>query len=309
MKHLLIATDFSECAEQAIEAAKSLLAVLPPSGVRVTLLTVVEDTIPTGIQFEFGIAPIDSASVVAAATKHAAAKLEQLRARHFAAIAGGCVCLQNDEGVDTEIVRYAQEHQVDLLLLATHGRRGLRRLIAGSVTERVVHSAVCPVLVIPPTNTLHAGRDETTHIVVTTDLSKASERALPVARALFDAYDSGHARLTILHIAENMVDATFNMPLGESVDAIRSELEQRANNRLEELRMTYFNATLATTSIIRGERSPAEELRSYMRSHHANVLVIASQGHGAFDRLVLGSVTEKLVRRAECCVLVVPPTP
>ena len=308
MTHLLIATDFSECAEQALEAAKSLLTVLSKDGIRITMLTVVEDTIPTGIQFEFGIAPIDSATVVAAATKHAAAKLQALRTQHFPTVEGGCVCLQNNEGVDSEIVRYAREHQVDMMILATHGRRGLRRLIAGSVTERVLHTTPCPLLVVPPQNTLHADRYGTTHIVVSTDLSKASERAMPIARKLFDAYDSAHARLTLLYIAENMVDATFNIPLGESVDAIRSELEERANARLEELRMTYFGGTLATTTIIRGERPPAEELRAYVRSHHANLLVIASQGHGAFDRLVVGSVTEKLVRRSECCVLVVPPS-
>lgn len=307
MNHILITTDFSECAEQALDAAKSLLKVLPREGFRITLLTVVEDTIPTGIQFEFGIAPIDSASVLAAATKHAAAKLQELRTRHFPAVEGGCVCLQNDEGVDSEIVRYAREHQVDLIIMATHGRRGLRRLIAGSVTERVVHSTPCPLLVVPPKNTLHADRDGTTHIVVATDLSKASERALPIARKLFDAYDSAHARLTLLYVAENMVEATFNMPLGESVEAIRSELEARANERLEELRMTYLAGSMATTTIIRGERPPAEELKGYLRSHHANLLVIASQGHTAFDRMVVGSVTEKLVRRAECCILVVPP--
>ncbi len=308
MKHLLVTTDFSECAERAIEAAKSFVAVMPLGSVRVTMLTVVEDNIPTGIQFEFGIAPIDSEAVLAAAERRAAQKVQELRQKHFGEVPGAAACIRNTSGVEEEVTKYAAEHHVDLIVMATHGRRGVRRLIAGSVTERVLHHTTRPVLVVPQHNSLHGNRHETTHIVVATDLSKASERAMPLARELFDAYGSASARLTLLHIAENMVEATFNMPLGESINEIRGELEMRANRRLDELRSTYFSNTLASTTVIRGERSAQDELLAYLHSHHANLLVIASQGHSAMERIVVGSVTEKLVRRADCCVLVVPPS-
>lgn len=49
-----------------------------------------------------------------------------------------------------EILRYARDHGVDLLVLGTHGRTGLRRLVLGSVAERVVRQAPCPVMVVRP---------------------------------------------------------------------------------------------------------------------------------------------------------------
>ena len=308
MKHLLVTTDLSDCSLQAIDAAKSLVKLFPPGETIVTLLTIVEDNIPTGIQFEFGLAPINSAAVLAAAERQATTKVQALRDEHFAGCPGTAVCLRDCEGVEHEIVSYAAEHKIDIVLMATHGRRGIRRLIAGSVTERVLHSAKFPILVVPQRNTLHSDRHESTHIVVATDLSAASERAMPIARELFDVYGSASATLTLLHIAENMVEATFNLPLGENIERIRFDLESQASRRIEEIRASYFANTLATTCVIRAERPAQEELLAYVNSHRTNLLVIASQGHSAIDHLMVGSVTEKVVRRSPCCTLVVPPT-
>lgn len=51
---------------------------------------------------------------------------------------------------DVEIIRYAKEHEIDMVVLATHGRTGLSHLLIGSTAERVVRMAPCPVLTVHP---------------------------------------------------------------------------------------------------------------------------------------------------------------
>ena len=58
--------------------------------------------------------------------------------------------VQIDKDIPEAIVRYAKHHDIDLIVLATHGRTGLTHLLMGSVAERVMRAAPCPVLTLPP---------------------------------------------------------------------------------------------------------------------------------------------------------------
>jgi nucleotide-binding universal stress UspA family protein len=68
------------------------------------------------------------------------------------------VVVRTSDDPAEEIVRYAQEHNIDLIVLGTHGRSGVSHLLAGSVAERVVRTAACPVLIIK-----HPEREFVTH--------------------------------------------------------------------------------------------------------------------------------------------------
>jgi len=92
------------------------------------------------------------------------------------------------------------EHQIDLIVLGTQGKTGLRKLALGSVAEAVFHGAACPVLTVGPCAAadppLHA---KLSHILYPTDLSPESDRAAAYAVSL--AREHG-ARLTVLHVLE-----------------------------------------------------------------------------------------------------------
>jgi len=92
----------------------------------------------------------------------------------------------------------AQEH-VDLVVLGTHGRKGLSKLFMGSVAEQIFRKAACPVLTVGPASELKSPQNwQPAHIILATDFSKGSYHALPYAIAL--AEDT-RAELILLHAA------------------------------------------------------------------------------------------------------------
>jgi nucleotide-binding universal stress UspA family protein len=106
------------------------------------------------------------------------------------------------------ILSYAQKHNADLIVMGTHGRRGYDRVVLGSVTNRVMRRASCPVLAIckPPQGSSTEGRGQNhahhlSRILFCTDFSENSERALGYALSVRDEYN---AELIMLHVLEDI---------------------------------------------------------------------------------------------------------
>ena len=139
MRKILVATDFSPCSNAALDLA---LEIANRQGASLTLLHVCE--VPSYQYFGGGVY-VPSPELVDVIRKDAEAGLEAARQRlggHGVAI--DSKVLTGSPGPD--IVGYAREHGYDLIVVGTHGRRGLRRLLLGSVAEIVVRSADVPVL-------------------------------------------------------------------------------------------------------------------------------------------------------------------
>jgi nucleotide-binding universal stress UspA family protein len=148
-KHVLIPLDGSRLAEQAIEPAVRFTRC---SKARLTLLRVVH---PIAIVSEpFGstvvMPPIpepviidrqqDARDYVTRIAHSLASKVEQ--------VTGDIVLAKSSEAA--EIIEYAKAHEVDLIALATHGRSGLKRLVLGSVADKLIRGSPVPVLVVRP---------------------------------------------------------------------------------------------------------------------------------------------------------------
>jgi nucleotide-binding universal stress UspA family protein len=141
IKRIVVATDFSDGSDAAMERAFSLARTL---GAVVDLVHVLDPTML--------IAPASLGSVplgdIEAVNDQIDRALEDRAARGRAA---GVVCQSDsiDGFPPREIVRHARKTGADLIVLGTHGRTGLVHALMGSVAERVVQRATCPVLVIP----------------------------------------------------------------------------------------------------------------------------------------------------------------
>jgi universal stress protein A len=134
ISHILVPVDFSEGTALSLNYANDLAKM---TNARVSLLHVRLPVMPMGS--EFGVASPDLSVQL---NKAAEDQLKILAERHHAQSA---VVL----GVPWDaIVQYAEEHAVDLIILPTHGRSGLSHLMLGSVAERVVQHAHCPVLIV-----------------------------------------------------------------------------------------------------------------------------------------------------------------
>ena len=149
MKHILVPTDFSSASRVAFQHAREQAQVFGPENTRITLLSVLEDLIPASVQFEFGLTFIDSKGLLEEAEKRARLKAAEYEKEFFSGLRIRSEVVRAAHPVHAEIIEYTTTHKVDLIIMATHGRTGVRRLVLGSVAEKVIRESLCPVLVVP----------------------------------------------------------------------------------------------------------------------------------------------------------------
>ena len=138
------------------------------------------------------------------------------------------------------------------------------------------------------------------NILAAVDFSQTSDDALAVSVELTRAC---HARVHVLHVVPDVPYATepvvfdFAAFLREGADAARKELaDVVARHPIE--------PALLTTHVAVG--APAAEIVRYATENAIDLIVLGAHGHGFFDRLLIGSVAERVARRAPCAVLMVP---
>ncbi|HEY3820262.1 MAG TPA: universal stress protein [Polyangiaceae bacterium] len=145
VRHILVAHDFSDTAECALDFALGLAEKL---GARVTIVHAYEIEM-----YGYGESMVLTQSLLDDVARASRKALEGLVARARARATGVDVSYELRMGSPrTEIVDFAAEAKVDLIVIGTHGRRGVPRALLGSVAESVVRSAPCPVLTVhgPP---------------------------------------------------------------------------------------------------------------------------------------------------------------
>jgi nucleotide-binding universal stress UspA family protein len=142
IKRIVVATDFSDLASEAVETA---VAFAHDSGATLDLVHVASElafAVPPPM--EMVTVPFDMAGAVRDAGERLSAEEKRVRAR-------GVTCEGNVlvGRADTQIVEHADKTGSDLIILGTHGRSGLPHALLGSVAEKVVQHAHCPVLTVP----------------------------------------------------------------------------------------------------------------------------------------------------------------
>ena len=200
------------------------------------------------------------------------------------------------------LVRYAVDKDIDLIGLGTHGRRGLRRLMLGSVAEELVRTAPCPVLTVHNDDQPVAIMPgPTAEILVPVDFSSKSLAAVPLAREL--ASMTG-ARVRMLHVVEEVVHPAFYNAGAFSIYDIQPDVEQHAREHLEAAyAKQYGPAVPVVFDVIRGHA--AAEIVAAAEASKSGMIVMATHGLGGMAHVFLGSVAERVVRTAKCPVLTV----
>ena len=206
-----------------------------------------------------------------------------------------------DGDIAGTIVDAAADKEVDLIVMTTHGYSGFTRWVMGSVTERVLRSAPCPVLVV---------RHEKlpTQAVITLDGSRLAERALKpglhLARSL-------GAQITLLRVSHEERLSRVEMGMLRLTDSeLCKDLTQNAEGRvvyyLDCLAEKYSLPESAVKAVIlKGQ--PAPNILAYLETHNTDLLIMATHGYTGLKRWVYGSVMEKVLRKADCAMLIVRP--
>jgi len=195
------------------------------------------------------------------------------------------------------ILSFAQKHRADVIVMGTHGRRGYDRVVLGSVTNRVMRRAACPVLAIckaSQDSAAVAGERGHAHhlsrILFCTDFSENSERALTYAISATQEYD---AELTLLHVLE---DVPRPAETEEAIAAAREHLEKLMPR---EVRKTIRAKTAVRTG------KPYQQIIQLVGEEHIDTVVMGVRGRGALDLAVFGSTTYRVLQLGCCPVLAV----
>lgn len=215
------------------------------------------------------------------------------------------VARADEQGVSTEsavmqgdpsltIVDYADVFDIDLIVMPTHGRRGLSRLLLGSVTERVVGSATVPVVAVTPDESdgfVYPPRE----ILVPIDGSDAATLALDAA--IDNALATG-AGLHLLHVVEtaSLGFDVRSVVSGDKLDAEASVLLQQAVTRATDAGVSHVTHTVA-------HGRPHREIRAALTDTGADMVALGVHGSTDFSRSVLGGVVTKVLRTAPVPVL------
>jgi len=202
-----------------------------------------------------------------------------------------------------EISRIVEEKDVDLVITATRGRSGLKRLILGSVTERLMRTLTCPLLVIhsPDKEFATTGDQEVKieSILVGCDFSPDSGVAFEHSLSLAQEFQSA------LHLT-HVIETSIYQELHKTETLVEEEIEQEIHERLlqklqdmvpEEAR----NWCKPHTSLLDGH--PYEEIVNYAEEQNIDMIVLGTRGHGLVKSMLIGSTTDRVVRRAPCPVL------
>ena len=202
-----------------------------------------------------------------------------------------------------EISRVVTEKNIDLVIAATRGRSGFKRLILGSVTERLMRTLTCPLLVVrsPEHEFVYTPEQkiQLQKILVGCDFSSDSSRAFDYGLSLAQEFE---AELHLAHVIEppaqpNLINEETVMP-GEIQEDYQNLLIQKLKNMVPS-----EAANWCTPRVTIMEGQPYHELVKYADTRDIDMIVLGVRGHGLVKTLFLGSTTDRVIRNASCPVL------
>ncbi|MBM4424222.1 MAG: universal stress protein [Chloroflexi bacterium] len=199
------------------------------------------------------------------------------------------------EGDVSEAILLAAQ-AADLIVMSTHGYSGLTRWVLGSVTERVLSAAPCPVLVVRQSQPMHK-------VLIALDGSDLSETA--IAPGIEAAVRLG-CKASLLRVVDEITGfERAQLGLGDT------DIANRLQEGLMKEAQTYLGS-LVLPALQESHRevvvgSAAHTILDYAQAHEIDLIVMATHGRTGLSKWVYGSVTEKVLRGAHCNMLVVRP--
>ena len=199
------------------------------------------------------------------------------------------------------IVDEATVDPADLLVIGTHGRSGFEKLLLGSVTEKVLRRAPCPVLTVGHVRAHSRKGPLFRRILCAADLTQASQQTLDVALALASEND---AQIILLHVMDTVPGSNAAALMTGVREPVARQLVASAR---AELRKAVPSRVRAFCEVIERVEtgSPWTEILRVAERMDAELIVMGAHATGAVGRMLFGSTTNHVVRRANCPVLII----
>lgn len=293
LRKILLATDFSDCAEHAFRPTADLARRVSAA---IDFVHVSDFPPPPGAEI-IGVS-------VAEYNERLRERLEELaQSSVFDGLEIQCHVLDG-YGVKT-LQRFQEEGGHDLAALATHGRAGFQHLLLGSFTENVVRKLSCPVLAV-------RGRGEDTvfsprKILCPYDFSDCSRVVIEPLRYLARTFGSS---VHVLHVLFKDLVPAMSFPaaepgLAQDFGRFWKEAENSARDRLTEFVRAELDGLVVTTET--AVDNPVHAIVERSREDAVDLVMMATHGRTGLSHALLGSVAERVVRKAACSTITVRP--
>jgi nucleotide-binding universal stress UspA family protein len=221
-----------------------------------------------------------------------------------------------------EIVRYAEENGVDLILMATHGRSGIRRWVMGSVADKVLQSSTVPVWLINTETAEGVAYEKWPKrtMVVPLDGSQLAEKVIPHVEAMTKQRGDEPMEVVLLHVSEPAVTLTYYSPSArmETPDGVKhimpEDYERQLLAQQKRIAAEYLD-NVATrlkkvfpqvqTRILEGD--PANAIIDYVENLPFSIVIMSTHARSGLGRWAYGSVAAKLLQKVPRPILLVRP--
>lgn len=205
-----------------------------------------------------------------------------------------------DGDVASAIVDLARAEQVDLIVMSTHGYSGVTRWVLGSVTERVLSDAPCPVYVARTPDLPHS-------LLITLDGSALSERALPPGLEVGATFNAKVTLLSAVREIDSNLFAEMDQLERGMAQRLREDYILETQHYLRDIAQRYHRDDLSLETATTFEPA-AQSILEFIETHEVDLVVMATHGRTGVSRWLYGSVTEKVLREAQRSILVVRST-
>jgi nucleotide-binding universal stress UspA family protein len=300
---IVIPLDGSELAEGVLP---HVVEVIQDRGSQVYLLTIA--------QVARGTTPVLTDLLSSGNTREERQHIEKELSTYLQKVAGNLAPVAAEVQIGVrfgrpaeEILAFAGEVGADLIVMSSHGRSGISRWVFGSVTDRVLHGALCPLLLVRTAST----RPQIAYqrILIPLDGSEMAEQVLPYASALIRP---NYTRIFLTSVLPNgFSDRTVTLltssPPGLQLSTTaqpKAEVQLTAYLRSVAAALRERGATVQT-AVRKG--SPAEEILAHAAENEVDLISMTAHGFSGVSRWVYGNVAGKILQGAHCPILLVRP--
>ncbi|HEY1807153.1 MAG TPA: universal stress protein [Acidobacteriaceae bacterium] len=267
--NVAVATDFGSCSEHAVEHG---MAVARHFGATLHFLHLLRPS-------QYAFSPEMIPALADVAVRDCDQLMDRLLRTHRLE---GIDCRRWIEQGEIPAIagEFVARHQIDLLIVGTHGRTGLPRLLLGSAAQQIFQNVSCPVLCVGPRAPGAGAHLQLRRVLFSTDLSPESLAAVP---SLLTAVDEWHADLDVVHVCRS-----DNPQHRAAVDALVARLASEGAASVQGHTLTGKAASCVL---------------DFAASHHADLIVLGLKPHRALFSGPLWPHAYEIVRQAPCPVL------
>ncbi|MBI2849664.1 MAG: universal stress protein [Chloroflexi bacterium] len=215
-----------------------------------------------------------------------------------------------------EILSYADKNSIDLIVLASHGRSGIKRWTVGSIASKVMSATKIPVWLIKSVGTKETPYDQwpSQTLMVLLDGSELAESVLPHAEYLAKQRRAGPVDIALVRIAEPLNIPTYYSPdisgvslnWGNFIQQETMRRKQAAKEYLAKMEEQLKNKGLTVKTVVL-EGRPTDEVVDYANKVPFSMIIMATHGRSGLSRLVYGSVAANVLHGVSRPMFIIKP--